>query len=114
MVCCFVEITKPTTSEAEKWDGWGTALKPANEPICLARKPIKEKTIAANVIEHGTGGINIDGCRIKTNEKLVAGGSLRTNSGDERKGASLGMFQDGTPNTYKQNKEGRSTDVRRP
>jgi len=100
-------ITKPATLEAKKWDGWGTALKPANEPICLARKPLKEKTIAANVIEHGTGALNIDGCRIETDEKLVAGGPLRTNSGDERNGAALGMFQDGTPNTYKQNQSGR-------
>ena len=100
-------ITKPATLEAKKWDGWGTALKPANEPICLARKPLKEKTIAANVIKHGTGALNIDGCRIETDEKLVAGGPLRTNSGDERNGAALGMFQDGTPNTYKQNQSGR-------
>ena len=56
--------TKSITPEAEQWAGWGTTLKPANEPICLARKPIKEKTIAANVLEHGTGGLNIDGCRI--------------------------------------------------
>jgi len=102
-----MEITKPATPEAEQWDGWGTALKPANEPICLARKPIKEKTIAANVIEHGTGALNINDCRIKTDEVLVAGGSLRTNSGDERMGQALGMFQDGTPNTFKQNHLGR-------
>jgi site-specific DNA-methyltransferase (adenine-specific) len=48
----------------EDWKGWGTALKPANEPICMARKPISEKTIAKNVLKYGTGGINIDGCRI--------------------------------------------------
>ena len=47
-----------------KYEGWGTALKPANEPICVARKPLSEKTIAENVIKWGTGGINIDGCRI--------------------------------------------------
>lgn len=46
-------------------EGWGTGLKPANEPICLARKPSSERTIALNVIKHGTGGINIDGCRIE-------------------------------------------------
>jgi site-specific DNA-methyltransferase (adenine-specific) len=51
--------------------------------------------------------LNIDECRIETDEKLVAGGSLRINSGDERNGAALGMFQDGTPNTYKQNQLGR-------
>jgi DNA modification methylase len=49
-------------------DGWGTGLKPAHEPIVLARKPISEKTIADNVLEHGTGGINIDGCRVGLSE----------------------------------------------
>lgn len=47
-----------------KYNGYGTALKPANEPICVARKPISEKTVAENVIKWGTGGINVDGCRI--------------------------------------------------
>jgi len=58
------DITAPTTSEAKQWDGWGTALKPAHEPIVLARKPII-RTVADNVLEHGTGGLNIDGCRIE-------------------------------------------------
>jgi site-specific DNA-methyltransferase (adenine-specific) len=44
--------------------GWGTALKPACEPICMARKPLSEKTVASNVLMHGTGAINVDGCRI--------------------------------------------------
>ena len=48
--------------------GWGTALKPAHEPIVLARKPISEKSIADNVLKWGTGGINIDGCRIEGND----------------------------------------------
>ena len=52
------------------YEGWGTALKPANEPICVARKPLSEKTIAENVIKWGTGGINIDGCRVATDDKL--------------------------------------------
>jgi site-specific DNA-methyltransferase (adenine-specific) len=47
-----------------EWEGWGTALKPAHEPICMARKPLSEKSIAENVLKHGTGGINIDDCRI--------------------------------------------------
>jgi len=47
------------------YEGWGTALKPAHEPIVLARKPLSEKTIAQNVLKHGTGGINIDGCRVE-------------------------------------------------
>lgn len=49
-----------------KWQGWGSALKPAWEPICLARKPLGEKNIAANVLRHGTGAINVDGCRVGT------------------------------------------------
>lgn len=52
------------TQEGKGWEGWGTALKPAHEPIVMARKPLSEKTVARNVLEWGTGGINIDGCRI--------------------------------------------------
>jgi site-specific DNA-methyltransferase (adenine-specific) len=47
-----------------EWQGWGTALKPALEPITIARKPLGEKTVAANVLAHGTGAINVDGCRV--------------------------------------------------
>lgn len=59
-------ITAPVTDAAKQWDGWGTALKPAWEPICLARKPLSESTVAANVVRWGTGAINVDGCRIAT------------------------------------------------
>jgi DNA modification methylase len=59
------EITAPSTSEAQQWQGWGTALKPAFEPIVVARKPI-EGTVANNVLKWGTGGLNIDGSRIGT------------------------------------------------
>jgi len=55
---------EPTTDEAKEWDGWGTALKPAHEPIVLARKPL-DGTVANNVLKHGVGGINIDGCRVQ-------------------------------------------------
>src|SRR5699024_10252913 len=65
-----LDITAPATPEAEQWDGWGTALKPAFEPIVLARKPLAEKTVARNVLEHGTGAINIDATRIATGEEL--------------------------------------------
>jgi DNA modification methylase len=58
-----VEITDPATPEAQQWQGWGTALKPAFEPIVVARKPI-EGTVANNVLKWGTGGLNIDGSRI--------------------------------------------------
>jgi len=57
-------VTAPATDEAKEWAGWGTALKPAHEPIIMARKPLAAKTVAGNVLEFGTGGINIDGCRI--------------------------------------------------
>lgn len=57
-------ITAPATPEAQQWDGWGTALKPAFEPIVLARKPLAEKTVARNVLTHGTGAINVDASRI--------------------------------------------------
>jgi len=58
------DITAPATDAARQWNGWGTALKPALEPITVARKPLGEKTVAANVLEHGTGALNIDGCRV--------------------------------------------------
>ena len=58
-------ITAPSTSDAQRWDGWGTALKPAIEPIILARKPL-DGTVANNVLEHGVGGLNIDACRVGT------------------------------------------------
>jgi DNA modification methylase len=59
-------LTNPFTLEAKQWEGWGTALKPSHEPICMARKPLAEKTVAENVLKYGTGGINIDGCRVGT------------------------------------------------
>jgi DNA modification methylase len=61
------DITAPATDAAKQWQGWGTALKPAWEPICLARKPLIG-TVAANVLEHGVGALNIDGCRVETDE----------------------------------------------
>lgn len=57
------DITTPASDAAKQWDGWGTALKPAIEPIILARKPVVG-TVAQNVLEHGTGAVNIDGCRV--------------------------------------------------
>jgi len=80
-------------------NGWGTALKPAYEPIIMARKPLIG-TVAKNVAEHGTGAINVDACRISTGENLNGGayainGSRKPIAGDERTGAALGMFQPG-------------------
>ena len=95
-----VDITAPATEAAQQWDGWGTALKPAFEPIVVARKPLSERTVAANVLRWGTGALNIDGSRIETSDNLN-GGTYSSNynakvpDGDERTGAALGMYQPG-------------------
>ena len=73
-------ITAPATEAAKQWDGWGTALKPAHEPIAVGRKPISESTVAKNVLKHGTGAINIDASRVETNDNLNGG----TYSGEKR------------------------------
>ena len=65
-------ITAPATDLAKKWDGWGTALKPAHEPIIVARKPF-DGTVADNVERFGTGAINIGGCRIGDEEVRSSG-----------------------------------------
>jgi hypothetical protein len=72
-----VAATAPATDAARQWDGWGTALKPAWEPIIVARKPL-QGTVAANVLRWGVGGINVDACRIPAN------GETPTGSGDRR------------------------------
>lgn len=66
-------ITAPATPEAKQWQGWGTALKPAFEPVVVARKPLGEKTVAANVLAYGTGGLNIDASRIGKRDKNESG-----------------------------------------
>lgn len=79
----------PATPEAARWQGFGTSLKPSFEPIILARKPL-DGTVAANVLRHGVGGLNIDGCRIETDPtvddpRLGGAGSWKTSvpqSGD--------------------------------
>ena len=72
------EITTPATPSVQYWDGWGTALKPAWEPIIMARKPI-DGTVATNVLKHGTGAINIDGCRVGIS-KQVPGSSKKVSA----------------------------------
>jgi len=62
-------ITTPATEDAKTWAGWGTALKPALEPITVARKPFAG-TVAANVLKYGTGAINVDGCRVGTEQRI--------------------------------------------
>ena len=60
----------PITQQAKEWDGWGTCLKPAWEPIIVARKPL-DGTVAHNVMEHSTGALNIDACRVPTDEMWI-------------------------------------------
>lgn len=79
------DITAPATDAAARWSGWGTALKPAREPIVMARKPL-QGTVAANVLEHGTGALNIDGCRIDGRERTDYGLANATRS----RGATFG------------------------
>jgi site-specific DNA-methyltransferase (adenine-specific) len=72
-------VTAAATAEAQQWQGWGTALKPAWEPICIARKPLaKGATVASNMLAYGTGALNIDGCRIEVTDSAYA----RNASGD--------------------------------
>jgi len=76
-------ITAPATSEAKQWEGWGTALKPAFEPIVVGRKPFgKGVTVAENVLAWGVGGLNIDGSRIAGNVPSVPQPRLRPNGQD--------------------------------
>ncbi len=65
------DITAPATDAARQWSGWGTALKPAWEPVIVARKPLCG-TVAENVLTHGTGGINVDGCRVASSDQIAA------------------------------------------
>lgn len=86
-----VFVTAPATPAARRWSGWGTALKPACEPICVARKPLIG-TVAENVLTHGTGAINVDACRV--------GDFVNTTpSGVDRRNATLAE-QGYRPNSY--------------
>jgi site-specific DNA-methyltransferase (adenine-specific) len=67
------DVTAPATDDARQWQGWGTALKPALEPITVARKPLVG-TVAANVLQHGTGALNIDGSRVPAEKATGWGG----------------------------------------
>ena len=84
---------------ARTFNNYGSALKPAHEPIVMARKPLTEKSIAENVLKYGTGGINIDGSRIDVseNEKVKTEGHIRKGNviGDERTSVAAGQFGDG-------------------
>ena len=75
------EVEEEITVGTSEWEGWGTALKPAHEPIVLARKPLSENSIVANVLKHRTGGIHIDACRIEYADENDRSGWHKTGGG---------------------------------
>jgi len=95
-----VEEYRARTEQAKPWEGWGTALKPAMEPITVARKPF-DTTVAENVLTHGTGGLNIDGCRVATEDTVGASGRWGF-TGDN--GWNANSVESRTQNTYQHNK----------
>lgn len=85
----------PASEEAQQWQGWGTALKPAWEPIVVARKPLVG-TVAANVLQHGTGALNIDGCRVPSEKPdTTRGASSKASSMAGPLGAQGRIVDDG-------------------
>jgi DNA modification methylase len=85
--------TSPSTSEAKAWAGWGTALKPAFEPVVVGRKPFgKGVTVAENVLAWGVGGLNIDGSRIGSETRYNSYGKGSQAFTQERTATEAGMF----------------------
>jgi site-specific DNA-methyltransferase (adenine-specific) len=93
------DLTTPATDAARQWEGWGTALKPACEPIVLARKPLSERTVAANVLRWGTGAINVDGCRIEADPRPVMVRTTTIVSANSMSGESTGATPNGEVTT---------------
>jgi DNA modification methylase len=89
------KITEAHTDAARQWQGWGTALKPALEPITMARKPLAG-TVAANVLEHGTGALNVDGCRVGDEVRHAAFTSLAPCKGNRLGAADTAEARRGT------------------
>jgi site-specific DNA-methyltransferase (adenine-specific) len=89
------DITAPATDDARRWSGWGTALKPAHEPICMARKPMVG-TVAANVLAYGTGAINVDGCRNVIDENEPNRINTESRGGSSRSIVGIGFYSSGT------------------
>src|SRR5690606_2065957 len=85
-------ITAPATPDAKRWQGWGTALKPAFEPIVVARKPLTG-TVAQNVLQHGTGALNIDACRVAATDKAKFPAGVVSDTGSVY-GNGAGLYAD--------------------
>lgn len=92
----------PATPEAQQWDGWGTALKPAYEPIVIARKPLAESSVARQVLKTGTGALNIDAARVETDDTIKATRNVALGS------SSSGVYAAADkPGVYQQADDGR-------
>jgi site-specific DNA-methyltransferase (adenine-specific) len=94
-------ITAPATEAARQWAGWGTALKPALEPITVARKPLIG-TVAENVLAHGTGALNVDGCRVAHGDDVDLSAVQRTSQNGRPEAWRINKAQNGREiQTYK-------------
>jgi DNA modification methylase len=103
------DITRPASVAACQWQGWGTALKPAWEPIVLARKPLSESSIAANVLRWGVGAININGCRIWADTNRMDTGCSAGMMAAENTSISLNTARSGKTQTDQCQKDSKST-----
>lgn len=90
------DVTAPATEDAARWDGWGTALKPGQEMWWLARKPLAAGTVAGNVLEFGTGALNVDGCRVEGGARPLRIGHDGKEVGTLYEGGFGGSHADGT------------------
>jgi len=94
---------KDLTKGNSVWEGFGTALKPSHEPICMARKPLSEKTIVENVLKHGTGALDIDGCRIpisKNDDVIVKNPHTASKGTDAYEQNCYGKYNPTEPTNY--------------
>lgn len=94
-------VTRSATPEAAEWEGWGTALKPAWEPIALARKPL-DGTVAENCLTHGTGALNVGACRVGSEARTASFSSLMAASGNRLGDPAVKAARRGLERTEKQ------------
>jgi len=94
------DVTEPATDDAKKWDGWGTQLKPAVETWWLCRKPIEAGNTVSQVLRTGTGAINIDGCRVRTEDNLN-GGAYAEDASDRHDGTENWRYKRGEAGEFK-------------
>ena len=104
-----LDYVKPEgiTDAAKQWQGWGTALKPASEHWILVRKPISEKTVAANVLKWGVGGLNIDACRIEAADQHILDAAVKRMTGNVVRGNCTDNFVSGSKTIQPKSAQGR-------